>query len=79
MRTFKSTDAEEAWNKFKELWQYVTPASTNYGFMQEPLLTGEVWVPLTTPRDWPMPSTRSPMNSWPSPRRKGRKSAAICR
>ena len=41
---FRSDGAVEAWEKFKELWQYVTPASTNYGFMQEPLLTGEVWV-----------------------------------
>lgn len=44
VRTFKSPEAEEAWNKLAELWQYTTPASTNYGFMQEPLLTGEVWV-----------------------------------
>ena len=32
------------WEKMKELWKYTNPASTNYGFMQEPLLTGEVWV-----------------------------------
>jgi multiple sugar transport system substrate-binding protein len=41
---FRSAEAEEAWNKFKELWQYTNPASTNYDFMQEPLLTGDVWV-----------------------------------
>ncbi len=41
---FRSAGAAQAWTKFKELWQYVNPASTNYGFMQEPLLTGEVWV-----------------------------------
>jgi multiple sugar transport system substrate-binding protein len=41
---FRSAAAVEAWSKFAELWQYVTPASTNFGFMQEPLLTGEVWV-----------------------------------
>lgn len=41
---FRSDDAVAAWEAFRELWQYVTPASTNYGFMQEPLLTGEVWV-----------------------------------
>jgi multiple sugar transport system substrate-binding protein len=29
---------------FKDLWQYVNPASTNYDFMQEPLLSGDVWV-----------------------------------
>ncbi len=41
---FRSAEAEEAWTKFRDLWQYVNPASTNYNFMQEPLLTGEVWV-----------------------------------
>jgi len=41
---FRSAEAEEAWNKFKELWQYTNPASTNYDFMQEPLLTGDVWL-----------------------------------
>ena len=41
---FGSAEAEEAWNKFKELWQYTNPASTNYDFMQEPLLSGDVWV-----------------------------------
>lgn len=41
---FRSDDAATAWSKFKELWQYTNPASTNYDFMQEPLLTGDVWV-----------------------------------
>ncbi|RRH98419.1 carbohydrate ABC transporter substrate-binding protein [Mesorhizobium tamadayense] len=41
---FRSPEAETAWNKFKELWQYTNPNSTNYAFMQEPLLTGEVWI-----------------------------------
>ena len=41
---FRSAAAEEAWGKFRELWQYTNPASTNYGFMQEQLLTDEVWV-----------------------------------
>jgi multiple sugar transport system substrate-binding protein len=41
---FRSEEAEQAWNKFKELWQYTNPASTTYGFMQEPLLSGDVWV-----------------------------------
>ncbi|MFT4148772.1 MAG: ABC transporter substrate-binding protein [Paracoccaceae bacterium] len=41
---FRSADAETAWGKFRELWSYTTPASTNYAFMQEPLLTGEVWL-----------------------------------
>lgn len=41
---FRSEAAEEAWGKFRELWQYTSPASTNYGFMQEHLVTDEVWV-----------------------------------
>ena len=41
---FRSPEAVEAWNAFKELWQYTNPGSTNYNFMQEPLLTEEVWV-----------------------------------
>jgi multiple sugar transport system substrate-binding protein len=41
---FRSAEAEEGWNKFKELWQYTNPASTNFGFLQEQLLSGEVWI-----------------------------------
>ncbi len=41
---FRSPEAVTAWEKFKELWQYTNPNSTNYAFMQEQLLTGEVWV-----------------------------------
>lgn len=41
---FRSDGAVTAWTKFKELWQYTNPASTNYDFMQEPLLSGDVWV-----------------------------------
>ncbi|WP_163269092.1 ABC transporter substrate-binding protein [Chelativorans alearense] len=41
---FRSPEAEEAWNKFKELWQYTNPASTGFAFMQEQLLTEDVWV-----------------------------------
>ena len=41
---FASPEAEAGWAMFKELWQYTNPASTNYGFMQEPLLSGDVWV-----------------------------------
>jgi len=41
---FRSPEAEVAWGKFRELWQYTNPASTNYAFMQEQLLTDEVWI-----------------------------------
>jgi multiple sugar transport system substrate-binding protein len=41
---FRSAEAETGWNKLKELWTYTNPNSTNYAFMQEPLLSEEVWV-----------------------------------
>ncbi|WP_029214476.1 ABC transporter substrate-binding protein [Kallotenue papyrolyticum] len=41
---FKTPEAVAMWNAFKDLWQYVNPRSTNYEFMQEPLLAEEVWV-----------------------------------
>jgi multiple sugar transport system substrate-binding protein len=41
---FRSEAAAEGWEMFRELWQYTSPASTNYGFMQEQLLSEEVWV-----------------------------------
>jgi multiple sugar transport system substrate-binding protein len=41
---FRSEAAEEAWGMFRDLWAFTSPASTGYNFMQEPLLTGEVWV-----------------------------------
>ena len=44
---FRSPEAVamwEMWEKMKELWAVTNPASTNYGFMQEQLLSGEVWV-----------------------------------
>jgi multiple sugar transport system substrate-binding protein len=41
---FKSPDAEAGWAALKELWAVSNPNSTNYNFMQEPLLAGEVWI-----------------------------------
>ena len=42
--TFKSADAEAGWNAMKELWAVSSPNSTNYNFMQEALMAGEVWI-----------------------------------
>jgi multiple sugar transport system substrate-binding protein len=44
VRTFAGADAAAMWADFKDLWQYVNPRSTAYGFMEEPLSAGEVWV-----------------------------------
>jgi multiple sugar transport system substrate-binding protein len=44
VRTFRSADAETMWTDFRDLWKYVNPNSTNYGFMQEPLMSGDVWI-----------------------------------
>ena len=41
---FRSAGAEAGWTMFKELWKYTHPSSTNYNFMQEPLLSEQVWV-----------------------------------
>jgi multiple sugar transport system substrate-binding protein len=41
---FRSPEAAAMWEKVKELWKYTNPASTNYAFMQEQLLSDEVWV-----------------------------------
>jgi multiple sugar transport system substrate-binding protein len=42
--TFGTPAAVEMWSWMKETWQYTNPQSTTYGFMQEPLQSGEVWV-----------------------------------
>lgn len=42
---FKSADAAAMWTSFRDLWKSsVNPQSTTYGFMQEPLLSDEVWI-----------------------------------
>jgi multiple sugar transport system substrate-binding protein len=42
--TFKSAEAEAMWAEFKALWAHVNPSSTNYDFMQEALLAGDVMI-----------------------------------
>lgn len=42
--TFRSADAEKMWAEFRDLWQFVHPRSTAYGFMEEPMSSGEVWI-----------------------------------
>lgn len=44
VRTFASPDAVVAWEKFRELWSHTNPASTNFNFMQEQLLSGDAWI-----------------------------------
>jgi len=44
VRTFASDKAVTAWEKFRELWAVTNPASTNYSFLQEQLLSEEVWI-----------------------------------
>jgi multiple sugar transport system substrate-binding protein len=42
---FKSPDAVTMWTSFRDLWKdTVNPQSTTYDFMQEPLLSDEVWI-----------------------------------
>lgn len=44
VRTFASPEAVTAWEKFVELWEHTNPASTNFSFMQEQLLSGDAWI-----------------------------------
>lgn len=44
VRTFASDEAVTAWEKFRELWEHTNPASTNFSFMQEQLLSGDAWI-----------------------------------
>src|SRR6266436_1565815 len=41
---FRSEAAEAMWAQFASLWKSVNPNSTSYNFMQEPLLSGDVWI-----------------------------------
>ena len=42
--TFRSQNAINGWKYMKNLWAYTHPQSLTYNFMQDPLLSGEVWV-----------------------------------
>ncbi len=41
---FRSEGAVEAWETFLQLWEHTNPASTNFSFMQEQLISGDAWV-----------------------------------
>jgi multiple sugar transport system substrate-binding protein len=41
---FRSEAAEAMWARFALLWKSVNPNSTSYNFMQQPLLSGDVWI-----------------------------------
>ncbi|MGH3879317.1 MAG: ABC transporter substrate-binding protein [Actinophytocola sp.] len=70
--TFRSREAAEAWEYFRELWQECVPTSTSYDFIQEPLASGEAMIgwdhvarlieaPKREPDKWVMvPSPRGP-------------------
>jgi multiple sugar transport system substrate-binding protein len=41
---YRSADAVAMWEAYKALWKHVNPNSTNFNFMQEPLLAGDVLI-----------------------------------
>ena len=41
---FRSQAAAAMWTQFALLWKCVNPNSTSYNFMQQPLLSGDVWI-----------------------------------
>jgi multiple sugar transport system substrate-binding protein len=71
--TFRSREAVEAWEYFRELWRNTVPTSTTYDFIQEPLAGGEAAIgwdhvarlinaPAAEPDKWIMvPSPRGPV------------------
>ena len=44
VRSFASDEAVTAWEKMRELWAVTNPASTNFSFLQEQLLSGDAWI-----------------------------------
>ena len=44
MVPFRSEAAEAMRSQFASLWKSVNPNSTSYNFMQQPLLSGDVWI-----------------------------------
>src|SRR5687767_8545811 len=42
--TYKAPEAAALWQEMKNLWQYTNPQSLQIDFMQESMLSGEVWV-----------------------------------
>ncbi|HET6781254.1 MAG TPA: extracellular solute-binding protein [bacterium] len=44
VKKFKSPEAVAMWRYLRRLWGVSHPSSFTYGFMNEPLLRGEVWV-----------------------------------
>lgn len=44
VRTFASDKAVTAWEKMRELWAVTNPGSTNFSFLQEQLLSEDVWI-----------------------------------
>ncbi|MEM7241376.1 MAG: ABC transporter substrate-binding protein [Pseudomonadota bacterium] len=44
VRTFASDKAVGAWEKMRELWAVTHPGSTNFSFLQEQLLSEDVWI-----------------------------------
>jgi multiple sugar transport system substrate-binding protein len=41
---FRSDAAVAGWEAFLRLWEHTNPASTNFNFMQEQLISGDAWV-----------------------------------
>lgn len=44
VRTFASDKAVAGWQAFRRLWEHTNPASTNFSFLQEQLLSGDAWI-----------------------------------
>ena len=77
---FRSEAAEAMWTYFASLWKSVNPNSTSYNFMQELLLSGDVWIGFdpTSPA-CSMRCARNPTNSSRFRLRPAQGGGATCR
>jgi multiple sugar transport system substrate-binding protein len=76
---FRSEAAEAMWTQFALLWKSVNPNSTKYNFMQQPLLSGDVWIGFDHIARVLDALRQKPTNSSPSPPLPGPRGGATCR
>ena len=77
--TFRCPAADAMWTEFAALWKDVNPNSTNYNFMQEPLLSGDVWIAFDHVARLLDALRQKPNDFVTFPAPAGPKGAAICR
>ena len=57
---FKSPEAVQMWNDFKELWAFANPQSASYANVSEPLQSEEIWIGWDHNAGWIQALTNQP-------------------